>query len=262
MHSLITENKFFKFIILGILLNLLFLLPIYSFPNTFSNNLLNIFLYQFGTLNISNSSFIFSLVLYILNQIILIISLGGEFSSYLSIYGPYLFTRTNKRKTLIYKKSKSIFYKCILYLLSQFLLTFIIGIIYNFKIINFYMLIKIIFILFLLNIINTYLYVLICNMLSLLLDIKYCFTIILFIEIIILSLAKDTSLVKLSIVKYVPFIQGIFTWHETNLIDNSRFFFNFFIPNFNLTNSFIYNIILITITLIISIVLINRINIL
>lgn len=263
MNLMTNRNDFYKFIILGCGLNLLFTLPIYTSSDILSNDLVNVFLYQYGDLSMADSSFMFSLIIYMINKFILIINLGNSFSNDLSVYGPYIFTRTKKRSNLIYKKSFSVLIYCLIYLIFQFLFTFILGIIFNLQINNEREFFTIILALFCINITSIYLLVLQCNMLSMILDFKYCYIIILFSEILILSLFQYTNLISTNIIKYFPSFQGIFTWHETNLINsNSRNIFDFFINNFSINDSYIYNILLILITILISKIIINKINIL
>ncbi|SFD02934.1 hypothetical protein [Clostridium uliginosum] len=257
------NKKFYISLFIGTVVNLLIFIEVYMLLKNSTNNITNIFLYQFGNLNITSSSFLVLVVIYLLNQLILILNLGEEFSEELSIYGPYIFTRTNKRSHFIYKKSLQIFIFCFKYFICQFTIVLILGLLFKFKIYNYEQLLKTIGSLFFLNLLNTYLTLIISNMLSLVINGKYCCISVLFLEVIILSLCKYTSIIKFSIFNYIPFVQGIFTWHETNLINtSSRKIFDISISNFNLNGSFTYILVSIIVIVLISKTIVNKIDIL
>lgn len=257
--------KWSKYIIIGLCINFIsFIFVSLPLMNISNKDISLIFLYQYGDLKIDSSYYIINISLYSLNHILLLFALGSETRKDMSKLGTYIFTRTDKRSIWLLSKYARLFIYIFTYYLFQFFISFLLAIIFKFKIIDSIYLIKIIIIEMVLVSLSTYLIIIICNTLSLILDDISSIVIVLLTEYINLFLCHliYSNNLNTSPIKYMPFVQSIFTWYDSVININSYSYFStYVVSGFNFIFSFIYLVILIFLVIILSKKIINKMDI-
>lgn len=258
---IILNKQLFKYLSVGFIITLINF--IYALNCLINNKYMsNLFLQQWGSLAIDNKQYIMEITIYLINHFYLLYILGGETRRDISEFGSLIFTRTNKRSRWLLNKYIKLFIYIFIYYMFEFISTFGLGVAFGLQLGSITYLSKVIFLEILAIVFNGYLVVILSNVISMIIDTLYSYIFMVLFEAITLFYCHMIFFLNLNntIIKYLPFTQGILTWHDTNLITSTDF--NIHIKNFSLIYSNIYVAILISITMICGMKTINKKDIL
>jgi len=256
--------NFVKSLIFGIIISTVTFFCALGYVKGNSNNITHIFLQQYGNLFIKNDSYSIEVAIFLLPHFYLLYIWGQETSIIMTKFGAYIFTRTDKRSNWIINRYAILGLRIFIYYIFQFLVTLILGIALGFKLyVSIYFLQVISFELLMVTL-SAYLIILLSNTLSLIVDFMYSFTMVIFLEVASLCYCHLVYSLNLNcgMIKYIPFCQGVFLWHDSNLLHNAELSLNSsVIKDFSLVYSVSYLLFLIFIVIFCSNLIIKKIDV-
>lgn len=255
------NKKNITFICIGVLINLF----IFSNTNRYfydNKDISCLFIQVYSNLPVKLEEWIIPIMLLIIHPVYILASFGDYIYTQVKKHGVYIFTRKLSKSKWLLSNLKRLFFNILKYYLIQFITMFILGLSYGYKISsNFIVSINLCF---LFSVLSSYLLVIFSNILTLYIDEVYSYFIS--ISILLLNMFLGFTLFNLkinsSVMKYLPFSQGILGWHSLNFINRNIHIFNFYIKDFSTCFSMIYLIFAVIIMILIGIKKVNTMDIL
>ncbi|HBI05422.1 MAG TPA: hypothetical protein DDY49_15510 [Paenibacillaceae bacterium] len=233
----------------------LFLVNIQRVDILSDKSLEGIFLLSFGDLNISGIKYGIPLLFWLLPMVFLLYFLGDDMASDFGRNAVYIFTRTHQRKIWFLAKSLSLFFYIFLYYFVQFFVLWIIASVYGLHLVNSEEGIFVILSMLILLILQSFIVLLMINLLALRTTQIIAYTIVFAGYIASLFFSNFLYEIQwcIGIIKWLPFTQGIFSWH--NGIPSSVIAFivtDFHLQNFSVLFSIIYQVVITTLLIILG----------
>lgn len=239
-----------KLLLTGTILSIfLFLFNIQRVDILSNQSLEGIFLLSFGDLNISGIKYGISLLFWLLPIVFLLYFLGDDMAADFERNAVYIFTRTHQRKKWFLAKSLSLVFYIFLYYFVQFFILWVIASVYGFYLVNFEEGIFLILSMLILLILQGMMVLLMINLLAFRTTQIIAYTIVFAGYIASLFFSNFLYEIQwgIGIIKWLPFTQGIFSWHNDIPSSVSAFIVSdFHLQNFSVLFSIIYLVVITT----------------
>ncbi|MDD3314628.1 MAG: DUF2705 family protein [Syntrophaceticus sp.] len=200
----------------------------------------------YGNLYIEEIVFIVPVFLWMVPLIVIIFFLGDYIHRNFDQNAAYIFTRTARRSLWLIGQAVNLFLYILIYYIFQIAVFCVVSTVLGFSMFSWDVGIMLIVSELALLVLSNYMIVLLINVLSLFkLNSLFCVAITLTTNIVCIFLSAilyKFYTKNIAIIKWLPFTQGILTWHSG--ISSVADFFPFNIPHFSILFSIVYLIII------------------
>lgn len=261
----INPRLYIKIIISGIFIAVLIsTVQISSFIFQECGYLHCLFIAGYGILYVEHIKYITPILTWIIPQVLLIYLLGNFLSECIHQNAVYIFTRSNKRKSWLLTQVSTLFVYVFSYSIVQFIVLLLIGYINNIKFPENYSQVESILLSMILVVMQNFIIILFINILSLYVSATNSIATFMFLHlgcIVLVWFINEFTPNLNSIINFVPFTQGIYSWHSDSVVLASKILEDGFrLSNYSLYFSIGYMIVFILIIIILGAKKLERID--